>query len=115
GGPVTVEQSGPAFCAADTIIMPAAACASTAACNVSNEQPSSAGQYQELMVMSGAFVGSGLPPPIWVGARNHSMHSMYRSGVPVPTSMLRQPIHCAPGAIPIWLPAPSSPIAVPVV
>ena len=43
------------------------------------------------------------------------MHSMYLAGVPLPWSMLRQPIHFAPGAIPIWLPAPSSPIAVPVV
>jgi hypothetical protein len=65
--------------------------------------------------MSGAMVGSGLPPPIWVGARNHCMHSMYLSGVPLPWSMLRQPIHFAPGAIPIWLVPPSSPIAVPVV
>ena len=65
--------------------------------------------------MSGALVGSGLPPPIRVGARNHCMHSMYRAGVPVPESMLRQPIHFAPGAMPIWLPVPSSPIVVPVV
>src|SRR5215831_5257049 len=115
GGFSTVEQLGPEFCAADTIMMPAAACASTAACNVSNEQPSEAGHSQELMVISGALVGSPCPPPIGYGARNHSMHSMYRAGVPLPTSMLRQPIHCAPGAIPIWLPLPSSPIAVPVV
>ena len=32
------------------------------------------------------------------------MHSMYLAGVPSPWSMLRQPIHFAPGAIPIWLP-----------
>ena len=31
------------------------------------------------------------------------MHSMYLAGVPTPSSMLRQPIHFAPGAIPIWL------------
>ena len=31
------------------------------------------------------------------------MHSMYLAGVPLPWSMLRQPIHFAPGAIPIWL------------
>jgi hypothetical protein len=49
------------------------------------------------------------------GARKNSMHSMYLAGVPVPTSMLRQAIHLAPGAIPIWLLPPSSPIAVPVV
>src|SRR6266496_163375 len=115
GGFCTVEQFGPEFCAADIIIIPAAACASTAACNVSAEQPSEGGHSQELLVMSGALVGSGLPPPIWVGARNHSIHSMYLAGVPALASMLRQPIHFAPGAIPIWLPAPSSPMAVPVV
>ena len=43
------------------------------------------------------------------------MHSMYLAGVPTPSSMLRQAIHFAPGAIPIWLVPPSSPIAVPVV
>jgi hypothetical protein len=51
--------------------------------------------------MSGAMVGSGSPPPILVGARNHCMHSMYLAGVPALESMLRQPIHFAPGAIPI--------------
>ena len=30
------------------------------------------------------------------------MHSMYLAGVPTPWSMLRQAIHFAPGAIPIW-------------
>ena len=65
--------------------------------------------------MSGALVGSGSVPLIRVGARNHCMHSMYVAGVPLPASMLRQPIHFAPGAIPIWLPAPSSPTIVPVV
>jgi hypothetical protein len=29
------------------------------------------------------------------------MHSMYLAGVPFPWSMLRHPIHFAPGAIPI--------------
>ena len=43
------------------------------------------------------------------------MHSMYLAGVPFPWSMLRQPIDCAPGAMPIWLPVPSSPAAVPIV
>ena len=32
------------------------------------------------------------------------MHSIYRAGVPLFASMLRQPIHFAPGAMPIWLP-----------
>ena len=65
--------------------------------------------------MSGALVGSGSVPLIRVGARNHCMHSIYRAGVPKFASMLRQPIHFAPGAIPIWLPWPSSPTMVPVV
>jgi hypothetical protein len=65
--------------------------------------------------MSGALVGSGSLPLIRVGARNHCMHSIYRAGVPKFASMLRQPIHFAPGAIPIWLPWPSSPTMVPVV
>ena len=43
------------------------------------------------------------------------MHSIYLAGVPKPWSMLRQPIHFAPGAIPIWLVPPSSPMAVPMV
>ena len=43
------------------------------------------------------------------------MHSMYLAGVPTPWSMLRQAIHFAPGAIPIWFAPPSAPIAVPVV
>src|SRR5437899_793921 len=114
-GSSTVEQPGPALPAATTIIIPAAACASTAACNVLAEQPSEGGHSQELLVISGALVGSGSPPPIRVGARNHCMHSMYLAGVPKFASMLRQPIHFAPGAIPIWLPAPSSPTIVPVV
>src|SRR6476646_4882868 len=113
GGFCTVEQPGPEFCAADTIIIPAAACASTAACNELVEQPSEGGHSQELIVISGALVGSGSLPLIRVGARNHCMHSMYLAGVPLPWSMLRQPIHLAPGAMPIWLPAPSSPMAVP--
>ena len=50
--------AGPELPAATTIWMPAAAWASTAACNVSNEQPSEAGQPHELIVISGALVGS---------------------------------------------------------
>ena len=46
---------------------------------------------------------------------NHSMHSTYLAGVPLPCPRPRHPIHFAPGAIPIWLPMPSSPIAVPAV
>ena len=63
GGSSTVEQAEPALPAATTIWIPAARWASTAACNVSNEQPSDVGQPQELMVISGALVGSPCPPP----------------------------------------------------
>src|SRR5262245_57670636 len=97
-------------------MIPAAVVASTAACKVSAEQPASGGQPQELLVMSGALVGSGSLPPIRVGARNHCMHSIIMAGVDESVaSIIRQAIHLAPGAIPIWLPAPSSPIAVPIV
>ena len=102
GGSCTVEQAEPALPAATTIIMPASAWASTAACNVLAEQPSEGGQVQELIVTSGAFVGSPCrAPPTGFGARKNSMHSMYVAGVPLPWSMLRQPIHFAPGAMPI--------------
>ena len=40
---------------------------------------------------------------------------MYEAGVPQPLSMQRQPIQRACGAMPIWLPAPSSPTIVPIV
>ncbi len=46
---------------------------------------------------------------------NHSKHSLYVAGVPAPWSMLRQPIHFAPGATPIWFAPPSSPTIVPIV
>jgi hypothetical protein len=53
-----VEHAEPELPAATTIWMPAAAWASTAACNVLAEQPSEAGHPQELIVISGALVGS---------------------------------------------------------
>src|SRR5262245_37810696 len=117
GGSDTVEHEGPLLPADDTIMMPAARCASTAAWSVPGEQPSFGGHPHELLVMSGAFDGSPCAgvPPIGYGARNHSMHSRYRAGVPVPLSMLRQPMNVAPGATPIWFVPPSSPIAVPIV
>ena len=45
------------------------------------------------------------------------MHSMHRAGVVkfAGPSIIRHAIHFAPGAMPIWLPMPSSPIMVPVV
>ncbi len=64
--------------ASTTIMMPAAACASTADCKVSFEQPCEAGQVQELVVTSGALVGSPCAgvPLTGYGARKNSMHSM---------------------------------------
>jgi hypothetical protein len=59
-----VEQAGPSLPAPATIMIPAAACASTAACNVLAEQPSEGGQTHELLVISGALSGSPCPPPI---------------------------------------------------
>jgi hypothetical protein len=55
-----VEQFGPVLSAPTTIIIPAAACVSTAACNVSTEQPSDGGQRHALTVISGARRGVAL-------------------------------------------------------
>ena len=74
----TVEQPEPKPPASTTIMMPAAACASTADCKVSFEQPCEGGQVQEFVVMSGALVGSPCAgvPLTGYGARKNSMHSM---------------------------------------
>src|ERR1041385_2107325 len=58
GGSVTVEQADPLFPAAATMLIPAASCASTPCWRVRAEQPSDAGQPQELVVTSGARLGS---------------------------------------------------------
>src|SRR4030095_14129371 len=110
---MNVLQSDPLLPAPATISMPAARWPSTADCKVFGEQPSSVGQTHELVVRSGALVGSPWlgSPPTGYGARKNSMHSMYRAGVPAPSPMLRQPMHCAPGAMPICLPASSCPFA----
>jgi hypothetical protein len=64
----------------------------------------------------GARSGRGSLPSWRVGARNHSQHSRYLDArhTPAAESAL-QAIHWAPGAMPTWLPAPSSPTMVPVV
>src|SRR5258705_12889422 len=96
--------------------MPPATTASTAACMPSPAmQPSDVGHDQELLITSGARSGFALSPARSVGASIHCMHSMYRAGEPTPLSMLRQPIHLAPGATPVALPAPSLPTKVPAV
>ena len=60
-------------------MMPAAAWASTAACNVSAEQPSEGGQTQELLVISGALVGSPLAATHRV-RRKEKFHALDVSG-----------------------------------
>ena len=66
--------------------------------------------------MSGALVGSRIAAADPRQEQGTIACTRYNvAGVPLPASMLRQPIHFAPGAIPIWLPPPSSPIMVPVV
>src|SRR5512143_4081825 len=103
GGSCTVLQLDPVLPADETVMMPAARCACTAANNVLGLQPSYGGQPHELLVTSGAFAGSpsaGVPFTGY-GARKNSKHSRYVVGVPAPTFMLRQPMNLAPGAIPI--------------
>src|SRR5207342_1553746 len=82
---------------------------------LSAAQSSLVGQPQLLFITCGRFVGSAFWPARSVGAMNHWKHSVYVSGLPTFSSMLWHPIHFAPGATPIWLPAPSSPTARPVV
>ena len=103
----------PALPAATDMKTPAARMLSIAVCRLPAEQPSSGGHEYELPTTFGRLLGSGLAPFSSVGARKNWRHSMYVLGRPVPLSMLRQAIHFAPGASPIWLPAPSSPTAVP--
>ena len=82
-GSCTVEQLEPALPAATTIMMPASACASTAACNVLAEQPSEGGQGQELIVMSGAFVGSPCAAAyrVWRKEKFHALDVSRRCAV----------------------------------
>ena len=95
--------------------MPAASVFSTIGRSVSAAQPSLGGQPQLLFITCGRSSGFGFWPLRSVGAMKNWKHSVYVAGVPFPWSMFRQPIHLAPGATPIWLPAPSSPDVVPVV
>src|SRR5580765_3734739 len=116
GGSTTVEQLGPAFCAAASTKMPAASVLlTTASSSARVVQPSLTGQLQLLLMAWGRFVGSGFCPALLVGAIMNWKHSVYVVGVPLPWSMFRHPIHFAPGATPTWFPAPSSPAAVPIV
>src|SRR5690349_11100610 len=117
GGSSMEPHDGPLLPAATTVMMPAARCASTAACRSAAEHPSDGGHPHELIVTCGARDGSPCAgvPPTGYGARNHSKHSRYVEGLPTSLSMLRQPIQRAPGAMPIWLAPPSLPTAVPVV
>ena len=58
GGYMMVEQAGPSLPAAMAGKIPAARTASTMLCRVPKEQPSLGGQTQELLMESGALVGS---------------------------------------------------------
>src|SRR4051812_12150896 len=115
GGSVTLPQPEPELPADASTNMPAAWVLSTIVCSVVAAHPSLVGQPQLSFITWGRLVGSGLLPLRSVGAIKNWKHSVYVEGVPVPWSMLRQPIHLAPGATPPWLPAPSSPAVVPVV
>ena len=105
------------ICVATTIMIPAAACASTAACNVSGEQPSEGGADPGVNRNIRCFSRVALAAADRI-RRQKPFHALNVSGWCAKVfgpSILRQAIHFAPGAIPIWLPMPSSPIAVPVV
>ena len=95
--------------------MPAARVFSTIVWRLFGAQSSLVGQPQLLFITCGRIVGFGFGLLRSVGAMKNWKHSVYVSGLPFPWSMLRQPIHFAPGATPIWCSAPSSPTAVPVV
>src|SRR5438552_18624867 len=106
GGSLTVPHEEPELPADASTNMPDAWVFSTMACSVLAAQPSLAGQPQLLFITCGRRAGLGLFPAKSVGAMKNWKHSVYVEGVPLPTSMLRQPIHLAPGATPTWLPAP---------
>src|SRR5215212_2067993 len=101
GGSVTVLQLGPLLPAEASTKIPAACVFSVM---VSSSwrvvQPSLVGQPQLLFITCGRRVGLGFCPLRSVGAMKNWKHSLYVAGVPTPTSMLRQPIHRAPGATP---------------
>src|SRR5215204_5550992 len=70
---------------------------------------------QELLTMFGRRSGRGLAPPRSVGARIHWPEASRAASEQVLVSQPFAAIHRAPGATPIWLPAPSSPSMVPIV
>ena len=65
--------------------------------------------------MSGARSGRGLAPVRSVGASIHCAGGSSAASEQVFVSQPLAAIHFAPGATPIWLPAPSSPTMVPIV
>ena len=56
----------------------------------------------------------GIYDNLWATDSQGRPYHLLEQGRPLPLSMLRQAIQRAPGATPIWLPAPSSPTMVPV-
>jgi hypothetical protein len=74
---VTVPQEEPLLPAETTTSMPAARVFWTTVRSASGSvQPSPTVQPHELLMTCGAFVGSGFVPPEFVGAMNHSKHSL---------------------------------------
>ena len=116
-GVSTELQPEPLLPAETTTSMPAARTFSTTVFRtLGSVQPSLGGQPQELLMTCGALVGSGFWS-LQVRRRDEPLEALgvASPGVPLPWSMFRQPIHFAPGAMPIWLPPPSSPTIVPIV
>ncbi len=66
-------------------------------------------------MMLGRSAGSGFSPARSVGASIHSADSVSASSLQLLDSQPLAAIQVAPGATPIWLPAPSSPTIVPIV
>ena len=115
GGSETVLQLGPPAVTVASTKIPAAWAFSVIVRSVSGAQPWPGRHCQLLLITCGRRAGFGFWPSRSVGAMKNWKHSVYVAGVPTPWFMLRQPIHFAPGATPIWFPASSSPIEVPVV
>ncbi len=70
---------------------------------------------QELLTMFGRRSGRGFAPARSVGARIHWPEASSAASEQLLLSQPFAAIHRAPGATPIWLPAPSSPSIVPMV
>ena len=110
GGSVTVEQPGPELPAEASTKMPAA-CVLFTMVSSSLGGAAFAGRATPAVVHHVRAQGGVGVVAVQVGGCDEELEALcvaWRE-CRCPTSMLRQPIHFAPGATPIWLPAPSSP------